>query len=93
MAAPVGRSAWTASVWGGGAAASTDKERLAKGGEACHICGDDENWVQVRLKPCDHEMCLDCVNRMRANNIYKASASEGASVEAHARGAAGGRRR
>jgi hypothetical protein len=51
------------SVWGvakawGGNAKSADRAKLPKGTEACHICGDDE-MVEIKLCPCQHEICLE----------------------------------
>lgn len=64
--------AWAAKpAWGGSAAAaSAERARLPKGEEGCHICGED-SFVEVKLRPCDHEICLDCANRMRNANIFR----------------------
>lgn len=52
-------SVWsTAKVWGAGAS-STDRAKLPKGSEHCHICADDEAYVEVKLRPCNHEICLE----------------------------------
>lgn len=44
-----------------------------QGEEACCICL--VNPVEVKFKPCNHDVCLDCCNRMRAANVFKARGS------------------
>ena len=63
---------WGAKVWGG-STSSADRARLPKGTEPCHICGEDA-MVEVKLQPCQHEICLGCCNAMRANVVFKADA-------------------
>lgn len=64
--------AWGApAAWGG---AATARSQLPKGSEPCHICGDDESLVDVKLRPCGHELCLACTNRMRQNLVFKVCA-------------------
>lgn len=61
--------AWQAKTWG--SASDSDRSRLPKGKEACHICGDDESLTDVKLQPCGHEICLPCCNRMRQGIVLK----------------------
>jgi hypothetical protein len=63
--------AWGAKVWGG-STSTADRDRLPKGDEPCHICGEDA-MVEVKLQPCQHEICLGCCNAMRANVVFKVS--------------------
>ena len=65
--------AWGAKVWGG-STSTADRDRLPKGDEPCHICGEDA-MVEVKLQPCQHEICLGCCNAMRANVVFKVSPS------------------
>lgn len=53
-------SVWgAAKVWGGNSSTQSDRAQLPKGSEACHICGDDEAMVEIKLRPCGHEICLE----------------------------------
>lgn len=61
-------SAWTSSVWGS-KTGHTERRALKPGEEACAICL--ENAVEVKFRPCAHELCLQCVNQLRASNIFK----------------------
>ncbi|KAL4435864.1 hypothetical protein ABPG77_000626 [Micractinium sp. CCAP 211/92] len=67
--------AWAArSAWGGGVGGSSaERSRLPKGEEDCHICGADSP-VEIKLQPCNHELCLGCVNSMRNANILRPDA-------------------
>lgn len=62
-------TAWTATVWGSGGGANAERLVLPKGEESCHICMEAQ--VEVAMKPCTHEICLECCNRLRAANIFK----------------------
>jgi hypothetical protein len=66
---PGGRSAWTASVWGGGGGQKDGENVLQKGDESCPCCL--ETPVEVKLHPCEHAVCLVCCGRMRSANIFK----------------------
>ena len=62
--------AWAAkSAWGGGASNAAERARLPKGNEDCFLCAGDA--VEVKLRPCDHAICLECANKMRQTNIFK----------------------
>ncbi len=37
-------------AWGAGGAASSDRAKLPKGSEPCHICGED-NMCEVKVRP------------------------------------------
>lgn len=65
------RSAWTANVWGGNAAArnAVGRKALKAGEEPCPVCLDSA--VQVGTEPCKHKTCYECCNKMRANNVFK----------------------
>ncbi len=62
------RTAWTSTVWGSGGA-NAERLVMPKGEENCHICMEAQ--VEVAMKPCAHEICLECCNRLRAANIFK----------------------
>lgn len=74
MSLSVGQSEWAAppvSVWGGGSRATyqpTDAEERSE----CFVCyGEKANATFVRFKPCSHSACLECVQTLRASNIFK----------------------
>ncbi|GAB4821810.1 hypothetical protein N2152v2_008856 [Parachlorella kessleri] len=54
----------------GGEDADKERRKLKQGEEACCICLT--NPVEVTFKPCNHDVCLECCNRMRAANVFKA---------------------
>ena len=59
-------------MWGGaGAKPAAVGKSLSKGEEPCAICL--EACVEVKLKPCNHDLCLACCNKLRAANIFKVS--------------------
>ena len=70
MAGQAQRTAWTASVWG--QSSSHEKQALKEGENTCCVCL--EAAVEVQFQPCAHQLCLECVNRIRAANIFKVSA-------------------
>lgn len=70
-------SAWTAAVWGGAGRAHL-AEDLARQGHLTAGHEDEECWVcrndvlaTVLCKPCDHKVCVACVENLRAKNIFK----------------------
>jgi hypothetical protein len=69
--APTGRSAWTAGIWRTGSDYIDESMMLVNGAEECSLCQDC--FVNVKLNPCGHEMCLMCCNRIRASNIFRVS--------------------
>lgn len=71
MAQP-GRSAFTASVWGNRRAALVVSRELREGEEECAICREDAP-ATVALQPCRHNVCIACVETMRATNIFRVS--------------------
>lgn len=73
MAQP-GRSAFTASVWGNRRAALVASRELREGEEECAICRE-ETPATVALQPCKHNVCIACVETMRATNIYRVRAA------------------
>ena len=69
-----GRSAFTASVWGNRRAALVASRELREGEEECAICRE-ETPATVALQPCNHNVCIACVETMRATNIYRVRAA------------------
>ena len=39
--------------------------------EECQICRSDELPASISLLPCNHKVCISCVEAMRAKNIFK----------------------
>lgn len=70
-----GHSEWPqASAWGGGNRAQGD-EASGSACTECFVCYVEKPAASyVRFKPCAHEACLECVQRLRANNIFKVRA-------------------
>jgi hypothetical protein len=69
-------TAVTASVWGQGLAAiklsALASRGMQEGDEECHICRDDIP-ATIAFVPCKHKVCFNCMENMRAKNIFKVS--------------------
>lgn len=67
-------TAVTASVWGQGLAAiklsALASRGMQEGDEECHICRDDIP-ATIAFVPCKHKVCFNCMENMRAKNIFK----------------------
>ena len=60
------KTAWMASKWGG---SDVSAPAPTEGEVECGICMHAA--VQIMFMPCKHGSCLPCIQRLRAENVFK----------------------